>query len=108
MRRIIRLTIHPLLIALLMSAPVSAAEPNASDDPHLWLEDVMGEKPLAWVRERNAKSMAALAGSEDFKRLEARILSILDSQEKIPFVTDRKSTRLNSSHEWISRMPSSA
>ena len=24
------------------------------------------------------------------------------------FVTDRKSTRLNSSHEWISRMPSSA
>src|ERR1044071_9052815 len=25
-----------------------------------------------------------------------------------PPVTDRKSTRLNSSHEWISRMPSSA
>ena len=24
------------------------------------------------------------------------------------FCTDRKSTRLNSSHEWISRMPSSA
>ena len=24
------------------------------------------------------------------------------------FVIDRKSTRLNSSHEWISRMPSSA
>ena len=23
-------------------------------------------------------------------------------------ITDRKSTRLNSSHEWISRMPSSA
>ena len=25
-----------------------------------------------------------------------------------PFGSDRKSTRLNSSHEWISRMPSSA
>ena len=25
-----------------------------------------------------------------------------------PFCLDRKSTRLNSSHEWISRMPSSA
>src|ERR1044071_8091301 len=24
------------------------------------------------------------------------------------FISDRKSTRLNSSHEWISRMPSSA
>ena len=27
---------------------------------------------------------------------------------RAPFVPDRKSTRLNSSHEWISRMPSSA
>ena len=27
---------------------------------------------------------------------------------EIPSVEDRKSTRLNSSHEWISRMPSSA
>ena len=26
----------------------------------------------------------------------------------LPFAKDRKSTRLNSSHEWISRMPSSA
>ena len=25
-----------------------------------------------------------------------------------PHIEDRKSTRLNSSHEWISRMPSSA
>ena len=28
--------------------------------------------------------------------------------EKAPKPIDRKSTRLNSSHEWISRMPSSA
>ena len=27
---------------------------------------------------------------------------------KVICLTDRKSTRLNSSHEWISRMPSSA
>ena len=27
---------------------------------------------------------------------------------QIPSMPDRKSTRLNSSHEWISRMPSSA
>ena len=27
---------------------------------------------------------------------------------KVTFALDRKSTRLNSSHEWISRMPSSA
>ena len=28
--------------------------------------------------------------------------------ENLPLAQDRKSTRLNSSHEWISRMPSSA
>ena len=40
---------------------------------------------------------------------------IIDTQDKCPTVPglakyqgDRKSTRLNSSHEWISRMPSSA
>ena len=30
------------------------------------------------------------------------------NEEKISKYIDRKSTRLNSSHEWISRMPSSA
>ena len=31
-----------------------------------------------------------------------------DSLDRWVLVADRKSTRLNSSHEWISRMPSSA
>ena len=31
-----------------------------------------------------------------------------EKPNKYNFVIDRKSTRLNSSHEWISRMPSSA
>ena len=34
--------------------------------------------------------------------------TILISTHILPEVEDRKSTRLNSSHEWISRMPSSA
>ena len=32
----------------------------------------------------------------------------LFAYEKVGSERDRKSTRLNSSHEWISRMPSSA
>ena len=35
-------------------------------------------------------------------------LAAVDLQAVSETVTDRKSTRLNSSHEWISRMPSSA
>ena len=38
-----------------------------------------------------------------------RVINIQDDNSlKIELNKDRKSTRLNSSHEWISRMPSSA
>ena len=36
------------------------------------------------------------------------IWEALATEEKRSKIVDRKSTRLNSSHEWISRMPSSA
>ena len=39
---------------------------------------------------------------------EAEFTSLPEYKEKIFLDLDRKSTRLNSSHEWISRMPSSA
>ncbi|MBE2210421.1 MAG: S9 family peptidase [Xanthomonadaceae bacterium] len=64
-----------------------AAMPAATDaDAYQWLEDVGGDRQLAWVRERNAKSEAALAATPEFKQLEAEILSILDSDAKIPGV----------------------
>jgi prolyl oligopeptidase len=62
-----------------------AAEPPA--DPYIWLEEVTGEKPLEWVRERNVESVKALADTADFAALEARIRSILDSKDRIPMVS---------------------
>ena len=38
----------------------SPSTPAPPDDPHAWLEDVEGEKALAWVRERNAACVAAV------------------------------------------------
>ncbi len=73
---------------LLAAEPAMSREPaEMPADPHLWLEDVTGEKPLAWVRDRNARSVAALAESDGFRDLERRILAILDSKERIPLVT---------------------
>ena len=37
-----------------------------------------------------------------------RIPELVDEMDGWDHIVDRKSTRLNSSHEWISRMPSSA
>ena len=40
-------------------APAPAA---ANTDPHLWLEEVLGDKPLAWVKQHNAVTVKELAG----------------------------------------------
>lgn len=59
------------------------------EDPHLWLEDVEGAEALAWVRERNARTVAALTERPGFEGHRARLLAILDSDERIPYVTKR-------------------
>jgi hypothetical protein len=65
------------------------AEAVASDDPYLWLEDVTGEKSLAWAREQNKKSQSELEAAPGFKETRDRIRAILDSKEKIPGVQKR-------------------
>jgi prolyl oligopeptidase len=56
-------------------------------DPQLWLEDVTGEKPLGWVKDRNAESTAVLTKLPGFAETSDRILKILDSKDRIPFVS---------------------
>lgn len=55
------------------------------EDPYLWLEDVGGEKPLAWVTERNAKTKAELEQAPGFAALRDRLRKIYDSKDKIPY-----------------------
>ncbi len=57
-------------------------------DEFLWLEDVHGEAPLAWVRERNAHTDAALL-TPAYAALEASVLEVLDSKDRIPMVAKR-------------------
>ncbi len=73
-----------VLGVVMLFTPTTRAEEPA--DPYLWLEDVTGEKALAWVKERNAESVAELTKSPAFAALEQRLLKILDSTDRIPFV----------------------
>ncbi|WP_024870251.1 prolyl oligopeptidase family serine peptidase [Pseudoxanthomonas suwonensis] len=75
-----------LAAGLIAAGAAHAQEAKMADDPYQWLEEVTGEKPLAWVRARNAESDAALASTPEFKRMEAGIREVLDSDAKIPFV----------------------
>ncbi|MCB1996444.1 MAG: S9 family peptidase, partial [Rhodoferax sp.] len=62
---------------------------TADQDPYLWLEDVTGERALAWVRERNAETRKVLEAEPGFAANRDRIRAILDSKEKIPAVNRR-------------------
>ena len=51
-----------LLCAAAAAFPALAmSDTPAADDPHLWLEEVQGDKALAWVRERNAETLKLLS-----------------------------------------------
>jgi prolyl oligopeptidase len=67
-----------------MNKPVVSA-----DDPNLWLEEVMDEAALGWVRDRNAIAVERLAEGEEFQTLQGRLLSIFESDDRIPMVAQR-------------------
>lgn len=60
-----------------------------TNDPHAWLEDVTGTEALEWVARRNARTEARLTGTPLFTELESGIREVLDSRDRIPFVTAR-------------------
>ncbi|MCX7062445.1 MAG: prolyl oligopeptidase family serine peptidase [Gammaproteobacteria bacterium] len=64
-----------------------AAADGGGDDPYLWLEAVDDAKALDWVRSRNAVATQELEASPDFKPIHDRLLTILDSEARIPYVT---------------------
>ncbi len=59
------------------------------NDPWLWLEDVLGERALAWVRARNAESEAVLQATPRFAETREAIREVLDSRAQIPYVVRR-------------------
>ena len=65
------------------------------EDPYLWLEDVTGERALSWVRERNVETVTELTGGSRFEALRAEIREVLDSTDRIPYITRRGEYRYN-------------
>jgi prolyl oligopeptidase len=69
------------------AAPISKpVTTETADDPYLWLEDIHGAKPLEWVHAQNAETAKVYADTPGFETTRQRILEVLDSEAKIPFV----------------------
>lgn len=53
-------------------------------DPYAWLEEVDGDRAMAWVRERNDETLAGPAATPGFAATRDAIREVLDSPHKIP------------------------
>lgn len=75
-----------LAAAILASCATNSAPPSAETmtDPYLWLEEIEGERAVAWVRAENARSLPQLEGDARYAQLHADALAIANSQDRLP------------------------
>ena len=65
-------------------APAPTFATSEATDPYIWLEDVEGERAMAWVREHNAHSLGVLQGDPRYETLHQQALEIVQSRDRIP------------------------
>ena len=53
-------------------------------DPYLWLEEIDGERAMAWVNAHNTRSLGVLQGDPRYETLHAQALEIVQSRDRIP------------------------
>lgn len=63
--------------------------PGQTNEDHLYLEEVLGEKAIAEVKVWNERTLNRLTGDPRFAVLEGQALEILNSKDKIPYVSYR-------------------
>jgi prolyl oligopeptidase len=71
------------LFLMTVSAPL-AAQATDTSDPYIWLEDVYGAKPMAWVHEHNAKTQAVLEADSRYQQYYNEALAIAQAEDRIP------------------------
>ncbi len=69
-----------LLAVVLLAAPSWAQE---TEDPNLWLEEILGEKALAWVEKNNAAAKAKFTAHPAFQPIYDNTLAILNAKDRL-------------------------
>jgi prolyl oligopeptidase len=68
------------------SVPAHSADTKGSvvaTDPYLWLEEVEGDRALAWAREQNERTLSELQADPRFARFEAQARRVLEARDRI-------------------------
>jgi len=72
------------LAALCLSVLVVPACRAQDTDPYLWLEDVLGQKAIDWVKKQNRQTLKDLEAVPAYQPVLERCLEIYDSRDRIP------------------------
>ena len=81
----VRIAARRLLAVLLLGQ--SAMTHANENDPYIWLENIDGKAAMTWVEARNRETQKALAQGESFAASERRLRAILDSSDRIPYIS---------------------
>jgi prolyl oligopeptidase len=85
MRRAAALIFAAFATSTAFGAAFAAEKSNPMQDPYIWLEDIHGAKPLAWVKDQNAKSLGLLKADPAYQKNYDFILKVLDAKDRIPY-----------------------
>ncbi|HRE44393.1 MAG TPA: prolyl oligopeptidase family serine peptidase [Terricaulis sp.] len=84
MRQFFAAAFGALALAACASSPAATETHRMTEDPYLWLEEIEGERALAWVREQNARSLAVLEADPRYAALYADASAIANSRDRLP------------------------
>ncbi len=85
MRALVFLCISALVLARLAAAQDGI--PDTLGDRYRWLEEVHGERAMAWVRAENAKTMAVLKKDPRYAGIYRSALAMAQSTDRIPYAS---------------------
>jgi prolyl oligopeptidase len=73
-----------MFVAAIGTRPAVAQQPTPEQpDKYTWLEDIYGDKQLAWVKAEDARTAAVIEKDPHFAPLETDALKVLESPERL-------------------------
>ena len=80
------MTIAAAMTMTAISALPADAQQSSVEQPdnYTWLEDIHGEKSMAWVKAENAHTAAVIEKDKHFAPLQAEALKVLESPDRLP------------------------
>jgi prolyl oligopeptidase len=74
-----------MTITAISAIPADAQQSSVEQlDNYTWLEDIYGEKPIAWVKAENVRTAAVVEKDKHFAPLQAEALKVLESPDRLP------------------------